>query len=90
VVVHCYKLVALCREPSAAFLAQFQQETQLQRFSRQPLFTLQLNMGVKTLFPPSTVKPQSQYSIGANVANGKTGAKKTGFGFLSGDDVAVR
>ncbi|EXJ60261.1 hypothetical protein A1O7_04413 [Cladophialophora yegresii CBS 114405] len=46
-------------------------------------------MGVKTLFPPSTVKPQSQYSIAANIANERTGAKKTGFGHLNGGDIAI-
>ena len=41
-------------------------------------------MGVRAMFPPSSVKPLSQYAPGANI-----GPRKTGFGPLKGDEIAV-
>ncbi|KIW89596.1 uncharacterized protein Z519_09752 [Cladophialophora bantiana CBS 173.52] len=42
-------------------------------------------MGIKTLFPASSQKPRSQYSIANKVGPGK----KTGFGPYSGSDLAL-
>lgn len=41
-------------------------------------------MGIKTMFPASSQKPQSQYSVGTNL-----GHKKTGLGPIGGTDIAV-
>ncbi|OAP65601.1 hypothetical protein AYL99_01573 [Fonsecaea erecta] len=42
-------------------------------------------MGIRTLFPASSQKPRSQYSIATNIGSGK----KTGFGPWAGCDIAL-